>query len=557
MKSSFNLFLFSIITIFIVGINYVRTDYSKIEFRNSSLNLFNEMSEEVATEDLDFEKVSFKVSLEVEEFYYPCELGLDATNEEVEEYKKASRAAAKKYYSNANNNIMNMLNIKGFERRYVSVYSNIVEFDYTLENYISYGKSALSALSSSNNIEKISVLGVNSEYHTKSLEDSLKKVYAYEDYHYRNYTGEGVTIGILEPGIVDASHSNFINTDLTVRNEWYYIETVDEHTTQMASLITGTNGIAPDAKILSVEAYGSVTGEIDWLLDNGVDVVNMSYGELSNLGVYSDDSAYIDSIAYNYNVTFIAAAGNSSQTEQKVANPALGYNVIAVGASTKNDDLAAFTSYIDEGQTYKPDIVMTGTNIGVPGYTSMIDGTSASCAMTTGIVALLMERYPALKTKPAMIKAMLCATSQKITTSIPDVDNGFNDAAGAGRLDYNKLHVAYKMFSQNLSCSSSTYYNFYNQTEEYFEGETLSVCLSWLAYANGDADDTMHTTYYFQIIDSNNQVLVTNLCASSNVLLTRYVIPADGDYKISVFRWTSYPMANPDNEYVALDFRMD
>ena len=40
-------------------------------------------------------------------------------------------------------------------------------------------------------------------------------------------TGEDIVIGILDLGIVDEEHSNFNNIDLTVRNEWYYIETVD------------------------------------------------------------------------------------------------------------------------------------------------------------------------------------------------------------------------------------------------------------------------------------------------------------------------------------------
>ena len=558
MRKSFNFFLLNLITIFIIGINYVEVDYSKIEFRDQSLNLFSDISETPATVDLDFEKVSFKISLEVGEFHYPCELGMDATDEEVEAYKKASRAAAKKYYSSVNNKVLESVNITGFESRYVSTYSNIVEFDYTVENYINYGKNALAVLSSNNNVEAISVLGITSEYHTKSLEDSLRKVYAYADYSNRTYTGSGVTVGILEPGIVDASHSNFVNTDLTVRNEWYYVETVTEHTTQMASLISGTNGIAPNAKILSVEAYGSLTGEIDWLLDNGVDVVNMSFGNSTDAGTYSDDSAYIDSIAYNYNVTFIASAGNSSQTNDRVANPALGYNVIAVGATTKNDGLAAFTSYIDDGGTYKPDIVMTGTDICVPGFSEIIDGTSASCAMTTGIVALIMERYPAVKVKPAMIKAMLCATSQKIITTIPDVGNGFNDAAGAGRLDYNKLKVAYRMFSKNLTATNTQPLEFFDETIELFEGETLTVCLSWLAYANGDKDDTTFNIYMIKIKNSSGQTLKTVAQAGSNVLFTRYTIPSDGDYTITVMRFTSNAnMINPTGEYVALDFRMD
>ncbi len=562
MKRLINYFLLGFILFLTLCVNIVKIDYSKIEFKDESLNIFSSTSENITTEDISYDDVTFTVELDIEEFYYPCTLGLDATNEEVEAYKSASRGAAKKYYSNVNKQIIDKINITGYFERYISKYSNIVEFSFTKEKYLSSGISALTNLSSSNNIELISVIGVNNNkekdyYHTPSLTDSLRTICAYTDYSNRNYTGEGVTVGILEAGIVDASHSNFVNTDLTIRDEWYYTETVSEHTTQMASLISGTNGIAPDVNLLSVEAYGSLTGEIDWLLENGVDVVNMSFIYTSNIGTYSDDSAYIDSIAYNYNVTFVAAVGNSGDTDKKVGNPALGYNVIAVGMTTKDDCLAAHTSYKDNGNTYKPDVMMPGVNIAVPGYTAMIDGTSASCAMTTGAIALVMGNNPALKVKPAMVKAIACASADKITTTKPDVANGYNEATGAGRINYSKFQTDYSFFSEDLTYNNSQIANFFNRTEMLYEGDTLTICLSWLAYANGEADDTWFTTYYFQILDSSNQVLQTVYCNSNNTLFIRFTIPEDGRYKMSFFRDLNRPIVNSNSEYVALDYRVD
>ena len=81
------------------------------------------------------------------------------------------------------------------------------------------------------------------------------------------------------------------NSNLTIRRIWNYVEHEDEHTTTMASIIGGSYGIASGAEMYAVELYLSPTQEIDWLLDNDVDVVNCSYGYTNSRGTYSDLSA--------------------------------------------------------------------------------------------------------------------------------------------------------------------------------------------------------------------------------------------------------------------------
>ncbi|CCZ85511.1 peptidase S8/S53 subtilisin kexin sedolisin [Firmicutes bacterium CAG:631] len=141
-------------------------------------------------------------------------------------------------------------------------------------------------------------------------------------------------IGILDLGIADEDHSNFNNIDLTVRNEWYYIETVTEHATTVASVIAK---MCPDAKLLSVELSGNAVSEIDWMLDRNVNIINMSFGEKNPTGNYNSESAYVDYIVNTYKVTIISSSGNEGLDTGYITNPALGYNVITVGAGNSDN----------------------------------------------------------------------------------------------------------------------------------------------------------------------------------------------------------------------------
>lgn len=111
----------------------------------------------------------------------------------------------------------------------------------------------------------------------------------------------------------------------------------------MATYIAGKNGIAPNAKILSISLNGTPVNEIDWMVDNDVDIINMSYCEANPTGVYSSESAYVDYIAYTEKVVMIAAAGNGSENGGNgyIGNPALALNAITVGSTNYFNNLVA------------------------------------------------------------------------------------------------------------------------------------------------------------------------------------------------------------------------
>ena len=334
-----------------------------------------------------------------------------------------------------------------------------------------------------------------------------------------------------------------------IRNEWYYIETVHDHPTLMASIIGGNNGIAIDARIMSVELFTFPTEEVEWLLDNDVDVVNMSFGFDNNPGVYDNMSAYFDYISKTYGVTFIAAVGNNENNEYKVTNPALGYNVIGVGGSIFGNQFFGPTNTEVDSGPFKPNIVAPATGIIVPNILST-SGTSLSCAITTGVVAALMEKHPYLKVRPDMVMAILNSGATFFPEG-PDetVENGYNNYTGAGILNYHRSEADYRVLSRSLSINAEGSLSPYifHECEMMYEGETLTVCVSSLAYANGDADDTKYPYIGINVFKEGEELFILKGVYSdrSNVTFMNYTIPEDGYYVIEVVHFDQSNITYP------------
>jgi subtilisin family serine protease len=80
---------------------------------------------------------------------------------------------------------------------------------------------------------------------------------------------------------------------------------------------------------------------IEWAIDNGMHVVNMSFGAVVPVPSMAEEAAM--NAAYQRGIVLVAASGNSS-------TPAVGYpasyeSVIAVGATDEEDQLATFSQW--------------------------------------------------------------------------------------------------------------------------------------------------------------------------------------------------------------------
>jgi len=233
--------------------------------------------------------------------------------------------------------------------------------------------------------------------------------------------GAGVTVGIVDTG-VDASHPDLVGNLLPGMST--YVEggngltdaDPDGHGTASASLIAGHGhgpdggdgvvGVAPEAKVLSAQVSlesddvrASKTDEaIRWLADNGADIILLEYAYVTT---YQADHEAIKYAAIERGIPVVGAAGNLGADyfgqnleipRSEVTKPAVYPEVIAVSASTESDDLADWSHYGPEVFVSAPgeDITVASPGGGYRTYS----GTSASSAITAGVLALLKAQFP-------------------------------------------------------------------------------------------------------------------------------------------------------------------
>ena len=235
---------------------------------------------------------------------------------------------------------------------------------------------------------------------------------------WEKYTGRGIKVGIIDTGI-DYSHSDLAPNIAKYKSFIDDTDGVDAnfHGTHVAGISCGRNngtgivGVAPKAKIYSAKIFDknsktTATAEmkaLEWMAEEGVHVVNMSYGGLFPIdipGVKESLQKYHDCVkaVADAGVIMVAAAGNagnSRDTLDRISWPARFPETFAVGAICQELQRADFSSTGD-----MLDFAMPGVDVYscYPGNKwARYSGTSMAAPFLTGCIALLQEY--ALKTK--------------------------------------------------------------------------------------------------------------------------------------------------------------
>lgn len=338
-------------------------------------------------------------------------------------------------------------------------------------------------------------------------------------------TGKGVKIGMIEPsvpptGLAYLPRNIVINPDQPGDLDIFSVETA--HATAVAEIIVSLGsienptwqGIANEARLYCTGMDNFYAG-MEWLLDQGVNVINMSAALITGAdgthsGTYGDYDRWIDHIALNHSVHFVQAAGNftyNTNPDNVIVTPGLAYNAITVGnmsdANTTDyeDDMLWFTSsrYEYGIAPNKPDLVAPGTGIRTPlypdgllaGETVMI-GTSFSAPHVTGVIAQLLERTPALKVLQDSVKAILTASVRHSVLQYTTSDTQFLEA-GAGAIDARSA-----LYTVRLGNYTNSFFDKSNTQEKTFaftvtnSDTTKRISLSWLHYEYFSGSD--HTT---------------------------------------------------------------
>src|SRR5262245_51772470 len=256
--------------------------------------------------------------------------------------------------------------------------------------------------------------------------------------------GANVLVAVIDSG-VDANHPDLAGS---------VAETFDaipagaahRHGTAIAGLIAAHGkllGAAPSARILAVRAFDpkeagaegttfNILKGIDWAASRGPNVINMSFAGPPDPAIHRSLEA-----ARRKGIVLIAAAGNAGANSPPLY-PAADPNVIAVTATDADDKLFEHASRGRHIAVAAPGAQIL---VAIPdnGY-EMSSGTCYSAAEVSGIVALMLQRKPALT--PDQVRGILRATARDLGPKGPDVMYGAGLANAYGALMADTMPVA-------------------------------------------------------------------------------------------------------------------
>jgi thermitase len=234
-----------------------------------------------------------------------------------------------------------------------------------------------------------------------------QKVRLVEGQNLARNLGRGVKIAVIDSGL-DLTHPAFAGR-LAPASEWKDFIDNDNLPQDVAGGIGYGHGtgvadvilqVAPNATILPLRVLepdgtgdlDDVVAAIDWAIQKGAKVINMSLG--SSLDQKSMQA--ILKLIASHNMIAVASAGNNGM--KSIEYPARhGAEVIGVGSVDKNDVKSTFSAYGKELDVMAPgEFVYTAYPSNQIGYWS---GTSFAAPMVTGSIALVVGEGRVVKTK--------------------------------------------------------------------------------------------------------------------------------------------------------------
>ncbi|MBV9097832.1 MAG: S8 family peptidase, partial [Frankiaceae bacterium] len=257
------------------------------------------------------------------------------------------------------------------------------------------------------------------------------------------YTGQGVGVAVIDTGISpmpDFTGRVVYGPDLS--GEGSLVDTFG-HGTVMGGIIGGNGadsasnaggaytGVAPKATLISVKTAGA-NGAVDvstilqamsWVSayasQFNIRVLNLSWGTSSTQDPSVDPLDYAVERLWKQGIVVVVAAGNNGPQNGTITKPGDDPTVLTVGAyddkqdgDPSNDGMASWSSRGPTAQgLVKPDLVAPGRYIVAQrSYGSTIEqanpkalwapsyirgsGTSQATAVTSGLVALLLQAHP-------------------------------------------------------------------------------------------------------------------------------------------------------------------
>lgn len=248
------------------------------------------------------------------------------------------------------------------------------------------------------------------------------------------------------------------------------------HGTALASVLCakdnneGVTGVNPNMELYSAKvlddnnqaSLSKIIESIYWAIENGVDIINMSFGTTVN------SQALHNAIkeAAKKDILMIAAAGNTKH--QAVQYPAAYNEVVAVGSTDANGELAELTSTGTELELLAPGEKIIANDF--LSFLTVTSGTSIATAQVTGVASLLLQKDT---TKSSDFIRRLLKTSAK------EVNYGINRTAGL--VDYSYANDIYNEFAMKYKLGSFNTVNLENtETPEDYTTDTKDITVDGL-----------------------------------------------------------------------------
>jgi subtilisin len=277
------------------------------------------------------------------------------------------------------------------------------------------------------------VIGVQAIW--QSVPWNIERVFADEEYPFATWNttrGEEVGVAVLDTGI------DRYQIDLNVRGG---TSTIDGqpwgydghgHGTWVAGVIAaldndvGVVGVAPLVELYAVRVLDdsgdgtdySVVAGIEWAVDQGIRVLNMSFGADTHSQTLQDacDAAYA---AGRLLVAAVGNSGNAEGTGDMVLYPARYDSVIAVAASDTSDNRASFSSTGPAVELIAPGFEIVTTDRG--SRFDWKEGTSMASPHVAGTAVLAWAANPDLTN--VQIRGILQETAEDL--GLPPEHQGY------------------------------------------------------------------------------------------------------------------------------------
>lgn len=293
-----------------------------------------------------------------------------------------------------------------------------------------------------------------------NLDESLPLIGA-DQAHAAGVDGSGVVVAVLDTGI-DAGHPDLVDQVLDSESFVPGVDPTDGHGhgTHVAGTIAGTGaasggqylGVAHGAdllvgKVLNDGGRGQASWTIagmEWAVDNGADIVNLSLGSSATDGT-DPQSMALNQLSASSGTLFVAAAGNSGRfgNDFTVGSPAAADAALAVANFDKSDRRSDSSSRGPRvgDHAIKPEIAgpgvgiaaarAAGTDLGSPvdDFYTRVSGTSMATPHVAGVAAMLAQQHPDWPGE--QLKDVLTSTAQPADYTVYLQGSGRVDAARA------------------------------------------------------------------------------------------------------------------------------